>query len=400
MDESHAPFTAEEISPDAPPAGDNPAEAYNQTVLVLQGGGALGSYQGGAYEVLHDGGIRPDWVAGVSIGAINAAIIAGNAPERRVERLKSFWSQITSESPADTLAGLNPWVKSAFRQWSGYMSAVNGVPGFFRPSAVSPFFAPWALPSETSFYDISPLRETLLGHVDFERINGGDVRLSVGAVNVQTGNSVYFDSHLMRIEPEHIMASGALPPGFPAVEIDGTPYWDGGVVSNTPLTYVLHEAPDGLDGDTLVFQMDLFSARGHMPKTLDEVYGRIKDITYSSRTRLNTDAFFERYRLRQIIREMYERLPEEVQADPSVARCYAKAAHFRVSLVHLINSGAGEHGQSKDYEFSRMTMNEHWASGQVDARRAMTRRSWRKPPPERDGIRVYDFASEEKGEAR
>jgi NTE family protein len=393
MDQSRHDFAAAE-------AVSNPGAAYDQTVLVLQGGGALGSYQGGAYEVLHAGGVRPNWVAGVSIGAINAAIIAGNAPDNRVEKLRSFWAQITSESPADTLSGYNPWLKSAFRQWSGYMSALNGVPGFFRPAALTPFFAPWALPSETSFYDVSPLRDTLSQHVDFDRLNGGEVRLSVGAVNVRTGNSVYFDSHLTPITPEHIMASGALPPGFPAVTIDGEAYWDGGVVSNTPLTYVLHEAPAGLDGDTLVFQMDLFSSRGEVPKTLDEVYGRVKDITYSSRTRLNTDAFLERYRLRQSIRHMYERLPPEVQAEPSVAACYARAAHFRVSLVHLINSGAGDHGQSKDYEFSRLTMNEHWASGRVDAERAMKRRVWREPPPEKDGIRVYDFAAEERAGPR
>lgn len=389
MDQSHPDLAAADVV-------THPGAAYDQTVLVLQGGGALGSYQGGAYEVLHAGGVRPDWVAGVSIGAINAAIIAGNAPEDRVEKLRSFWAQITSESPADTLSGYNPWLKSAFRQWSGYMSALNGVPGFFRPAALTPFFAPWSLPSETSFYDISPLRETLLRHVDFDRINGGEVRLSVGAVNVRTGNSVYFDSHTTPITPEHIMASGALPPGFPAVTIDGEAYWDGGVVSNTPLTYVLHEAPAGLDGDTLVFQMDLFSSRGEVPKTLDAVYGRVKDITYSSRTRLNTDAFLERYRLRQAIRHMYERLSPEVQAEPSIAACYARAAHFRVSLVHLINSGGGDHGQSKDYEFSRLTMNEHWASGRLDAERAMRRRVWREPPPEKDGIRVYDFAAEDR----
>ncbi|MDC7682568.1 patatin-like phospholipase family protein [Asticcacaulis sp. BYS171W] len=368
-----------------------PATAYDQTVLVLQGGGALGSYQGGAYERLQAHGIEPDWVAGVSIGAINAAIIAGNPPEQRAAKLKSFWTQITAAFPSDSFSDLNPWLKAGFRQWSGYMSAINGVPGFFRPAAVSPFFAPWSMPSETSFYDISPLRETLIRHVDFDRLNTGDIRLSVGAVNVLTGNSVYFDTHTTTIAPEHIMASGALPPGFPAVMIDGEPYWDGGVVSNTPLTYVLHEAPAGLDGDTLVFQMDLFSARGEMPKTLDEVYGRVKDITYSSRTRLNTDAFLERYRLRQAIRAMYDHLPPEAREDPAIARCYARAAHFRVSIVHLINSESGDHGQSKDYEFSRVTMNEHWAAGGADAERAMTHRVWREPPPEKDGIRVYDF---------
>lgn len=367
-----------------------PGAGYDQTVLVLQGGGALGAYQGGAYEVLQDAGVEPDWVAGVSIGAINAAIIAGNAPEERGAKLKSFWTQISISFPAGDFSGLNPWVKSGFRQWSGYMSLLGGVPGFFRPTAMMPFVQPWALPSETSFYDITPLRETLLEHIDFERINRREMRLSVGAVNVLDGNSTYFDNHEIEITPDHIMASGALPPGFPAVTIDGVPYWDGGVVSNTPLTYVLLQADHGFDGDTLVFQVDLFSANGALPQTLDEVYGRLKDITYSSRTRLNTDAFLERYRLRRALRTMYEQLPLDVQAQAAVKDCYDQAAHHRVSIVHLINTASADHGNAKDYEFSRTTMNEHWRAGRADAEKALSQDGWRNPPPEADGIRVYD----------
>ncbi|MFT4091280.1 MAG: DUF3734 domain-containing protein [Asticcacaulis sp.] len=369
-------------------------DAYDQTVLVLQGGGALGSYQAGAYEVLQANEVEPDWVAGVSIGAINAAIIAGNPPETRCQQLRGFWEQISVQFPADEFSGLNPWLRASFRQWSGMMSALGGVPGFFRPSLFQPFVQPWTLPSDTSFYDTTPLRETLLKYVDFDRINSGEMRLSVGAVNVLTGNSIYFDSHETKIKPEHIMASGALPPGFPAIVIDGVPYWDGGVVSNTPLTYVLHSADGGLDGDTLVFQMDLFSASGGMPDTLDEVYARVKDITYSSRTRLNTDAFLERYRLRQTIRSLYERLPPEAREDADMQACYAKAAHHRVSIVHLINYDSSDHSHSKDYEFSRVTMNEHWEAGKRDAERAMSERRWREPPAEADGLRVYDFAKE------
>jgi len=366
--------------------------AYDQTVLVLQGGGALGSYQAGAFEVLQANAVEPDWVAGVSIGAINAAIIAGNPPETRSQQLRAFWEQISVTFPADQFSGLHPWMRSSFRQWSGMMSAVGGVPGFFRPALLQPFVQPWTLPSDTSFYDTAPLRDTLLQFVDFDRINRGEMRLSVGAVNVLKGNSVYFDSHEIEIKPEHIMASGALPPGFPAIVIDDVPYWDGGVVSNTPLTYVLHNASEGLTGDTLVFQVDLFSASGGMPETLDEVYARVKDITYSSRTRLNTDAFLERYRLRQTIRSLYERLPPEAQNDPDMRQCYSEAAHHRVSIVHLINHDSSGHSHSKDYEFSRVTMNEHWAAGRRDAEKAMRHRRWREPPPEADGLRVYDFS--------
>lgn len=386
---------AREQNPQPKKAKGSKTAAYDQTVLVLQGGGALGSYQAGAFEVLQANEVEPDWVAGVSIGAINAAIIAGNPPEDRCARLRGFWERISVRFPADELSGLHPWIRASFRQWSGMMSMFGGVPGFFQPGLVQPFVQPWTLPSDTSFYDTTPLRETLLQFVDFDRINSGAMRLSVGAVNVLTGNSVYFDSRETEIRPEHIMASGALPPGFPAIVIDGVPYWDGGVVSNTPLTYVLHSASEGLDGDTLVFQMDLFSASGGMPDTLDEVYARVKDITYSSRTRLNTDAFLERYRLRQTIRSLYERLPPEAQNDPDMRACYSKAAHHRVSIVHLINYDSTDHSHSKDYEFSRVTMNEHWAAGQRDAEKAMSKRRWREPPAEADGLRVYDFSRED-----
>lgn len=369
--------------------------AYDKTVLVLQGGGALGSYQAGVFEVLEANEVLPDWIAGVSIGAINAAIIAGNPPHERCAKLRAFWEQISVSFPADEWSGLTPWLRNAFRQWSSAVSTLTGVPGFFRPALSQPFVQPWTLPSDTSLYDTTPLRETLLKYVDFDRINSGETRLSVGAVNVLTGNSVYFDSHEIEIRPEHIMASGALPLSFPAIVIDSVPYWDGGVVSNTPLTYVLHNAEHGLDGDTLVFQVDLFSASGGIPRSFDEVYARYKDITYSSRTRLNTDAFLERYRLRQTIRSLYERLPPEAREDPVIADCYARAAHFRVSIVHLINYDSSDHSHSKDYEFSRVTMNEHWAAGKRDALTAMNKRRWREPPAEKDGLRVYDFAREE-----
>jgi NTE family protein len=365
---------------------------YEQTVLVLQGGGALGSYQAGAVEVLQTHGVKPDWVAGVSIGAINASIIAGNPPEQRIAALKSFWHGISKVFPADSLSTLNPWLRSGLQQWSGYMSMVAGVEGFFRPAGLSPFFGFGTKPSETSYYDVSPLRDTLMNHVDFELINKGRVRLSVGAVQVTTGNSVYFDSHDQTITPEHIMASGALPPGFPAVLIDNELYWDGGIVSNTPLSYVLHDANEGFNGDTLVFQVDLFNAHGAVPKSMDEVYGRLKDITYSSRTRLNTDDFLERYRLRQTIRKLYEQMPDSARQAPEAIECYKAAAHHRVSIVHLINSETNVQGQSKDYEFSRVTMNAHWAAGMSDAELAMKHKAWREPPSEADGIRVYDFS--------
>ncbi|WKL58928.1 patatin-like phospholipase family protein [Asticcacaulis sp. ZE23SCel15] len=373
---------------------------YEQVVLVLQGGGALGSYQAGAYQVLHAHGIEPNWIAGVSIGAINAAIIAGNAPDERMAKLTSFWEQISTAFPTDGLSNLNPWFNTQFRQMSGLWSMFQGVPGFFRPSAQTMFSTPWLLPSETSFYDVSPLRDTLLSHIDFKRLNDGDIRLSLGAVHVTSGNFVYFDNRERTITPEHIMASGALPPGFPAVMIDGEAYWDGGVVSNTPLSYVLHGGVGDMHEDTLVFQIDLFNAQGAMPETLDEVYARIKDITYSSRTRLNTDAFLQKYVLRQAIRTLYEHIPDDAKDCAEVQALKALASEDRVTIVHLIHRGTQCQTQSKDYEFSRVTMLENWASGVADAQTAMRHEEWRTPPTEKDGLMVYDFTRGAKRKAK
>ena len=368
---------------------------YDQTVLVLQGGGALGAYQAGAYEVLHEGGVEPDWIAGISIGAINAAIIAGNAPEDRVPALRAFWQEIATTIPGDILAGQHAHSEFNFRQFSGWLSAAAGVKGFFRPWFLPPWFNPPGTPEATSFYDTAPLRETLLRHVDFDRINKGPLRLSLGAVQVRTGNFVYFDTQEPErvIGPEHVMASAALPPGFPAVYVDGEAYWDGGLVSNTPLSYVLDA---GVAKDTLVFQIDLFSAVGPVPQTMDEVQERIKDITYSSRTRLNTDAFLEKYRLRQAVRELAKHIPAEVLESLCGSDEATDLYSGRVSLVHIINRANQREIQSKDYEFWRASIIEHWRDGRNDARIAIAETSWRTFNDPENGLAVYDYIRPEK----
>ena len=262
-----------------------PASYDKKVGLVLQGGGALGSYQAGVYEALASSEYLPDWVAGISIGAINAAIIAGNAPEKRVAHLRKFWEEIT-EPTAWWPTGLSGTYATWQRAAGGMAAMMFGQPGFFAPRALQEWFSQNA---PTSYYSTEALKETLERLVDFDRINNAkDMRLSVGAVNVRTGRFAYFDSAKITIRPEHVMASGALPPGFPPVEIDGEYYWDGGLVSNTPLQYVLDFSPRR---SRLTFQVDVFQGRGQLPTNLEEVNEREKDIRYSSRTRITTENF-------------------------------------------------------------------------------------------------------------
>jgi len=239
-----------------------PRPPFEQIALVLQGGGALGAYQGGVYEALAEADLHPDWVAGISIGAINTAIIVGNPPESRADRLREFWQGATAplwqgiEAACGPLLAAGDGLRSAMNQLSAGLAVSSGASGFFSPRLSVPWLAPAGTPEATSYYDTTPLRRTLERLVDFDRINAGEMRLSVGAVNVRSGNFVYFDTQTHTIAPEHIMASGALPPGFPAVEIEGEHYWDGGLVSNTPLQWVMDAEPRC---DTLAFQVDLYA---------------------------------------------------------------------------------------------------------------------------------------------
>lgn len=371
-------------------------------VLVLQGGGALGAYQAGVFEALAAGGYSPDWVAGISIGAVNAALIAGNPPERRVRALHAFWEQASSRIPFPSPFA-DGWGRRLFNETAAATVALTGIPGFFTPRTTPPWLALPGSPDAISLYDTSPLRATLLELVDFDLINSGKVRFSVGAVNVLNGNFAYFDNRDRLIEPEHIMASGALPPGFPPVMIDGEPYWDGGIVSNTPLQFVLDERAreaDHHDCDrvhaardpVLVFQVDLFSAHGMMPRSLAESAQREKDIRFSSRTRLNTDMQKRIEALEAAAARLADKLPEDLRDDPDVALLRANSCDSPVTILHLINRGEDYETQSKDYEFSRMTMEGHWQAGMHDVRRSFASPRWKKRHPHARGIATLDLA--------
>ncbi|WP_156678640.1 patatin-like phospholipase family protein [Sphingomonas profundi] len=340
----------------------------DQVALVLQGGGALGAYQAGVYEALAGAAIEIDWVAGISIGAVNAAIIAGNPPARRVDRLRAFWDGVSGSLPSFPI-----WPGERMREAVHLLSAgwvaAAGIPGFFSPRLIPPVLAPAGTPGALSFYDSAPLAATLDALVDWDLLNDGPVRLSVGAVELESGNFHYFDSRRERIDARHIMASGALPPGLPPVEIDGRLWWDGGLVSNTPLSHVL----DSQAGDLLVFQVDLFAAANDRPKTMMDVMSRAKEIQFSSRTRQISDQLLKLRREREAIRKVLAKLPADLAGDPDVTALAEAAREHSVNLVQLVYRANAWEGGSRDYEFSARTMGEHWSAGQAAVAQTITR---------------------------
>jgi NTE family protein len=368
---------------------------FECVALVLQGGGALGAYQAGVYEALSEAGIQPDWIAGISIGAINAAIIAGNEPNFRVDRLREFWTQVTADGLWPYLGEANLGLargevaRNFLSQMSATMALANGATGFFATRPVTPWLQPGGTVEATSFYDTKDLKRTLERLVDFDRLNAGAARFSIGAVNVRTGNFVYFDNTSHMIRPEHIMASGALPPGFPAIEIEGEHYWDGGLVSNTPLQWVVEQEPRR---DTLAFQVDLWSARGELPRNMLEVVTREKEIRFSSRTRAGTDQFKHVQSLRRAVAGLLEKLPDELQNSPE-AKLLRTAGDRKVyNIVQLIYRARNYEGHSKDYEFSRVSMDEHWRAGYHDARRTLRHREVLARPTNHEGVFTFDLA--------
>lgn len=367
-----------------------PAAADEDCILVLQGGGALGAYQAGVLESLSKVYREPNWVAGISIGSINAALIAGNAASARVAKLREFWDLVSSALPAP-LVSADPFGREGLNEASANQVMWFGVPGFFRPRfPPAPFQSRGSLQA-ISYYDTTPLRETLERLVDFDRINAGPLRLSVGAVNVRTGNFEYFDSAKQRIDARHVMASGALPPGFAPIEIDGEHYWDGGLVSNTPLQYVLDQPGKRR---RVVFQVDLFAATGALPTTLAEVTEREKDIRFSSRTRLNTTNELDRQVIAQAARRLRAKLPPAWRDDPDLQALSRVRCESAVDVVHLIYRSKHYETQSKDYEFSRLSMREHWEAGCADMAHTLHDPRWLERERSATGVHVFDLTSD------
>lgn len=389
---------------------------FDCVALLLQGGGALGAYQAGVYQALSEAHLDPNWVAGISIGAINSALIAGNPPDLRLEKLRQFWEIVTTAplwggagalrefwaSTGTKLGSIRPLDFGLFaprgdvarglaNQMSAGLALARGAHGFFAPRIPAPWLQPAGSAEATSYYDTAALKATLEHLIDFDRINARETRFSIGAVNVSTGNFVYFDNATHAIGPEHVMASCALPPAFPAVEIEGAHYWDGGLVSNTPLQWVLESEPRQ---DTLAFQVDLWSARGAFPRNMAEVTTRQKEIQYSSRTRANSDRFKHAQKIRNALSNLLQKLPKELKDSPEFAVLSPVADHKVYNLVQLIYRSQKYEGDSKDYEFSRESMQEHWGAGYHDTLRTLRHPEVLERPGSIEGVFTFDLAQD------
>ncbi|GGY08847.1 patatin-like phospholipase family protein [Pseudoduganella dura] len=347
-----------------------------RVVLVLQGGGALGAYQAGVYEALHEHGLAPDWVVGTSIGAINAALLAGNRQEDRLRRIREFWQRMSQRDPYDP-----KWMTAAQRRQNIRLSTlhamISGVRGFFRPRTFNPFAFGMSVPAEqASYYDTDELTATLEELVDFDVLNSPEgMRLTVNALRVANGDLVSFDSlDPGRITADHIRASGALPPGFPAVRIDGELYWDGGLYSNTPLQTVLDDTRRPVD--TLCFMVDLWSAQGPEPDTLEEVQTRQKDVTFASRSQRHLDDYVKVRRLQQKLRELYASMPPQQHTAQHARDLADLGCDTTLHVVRIPYAGHDWHMPLKDINFSQGSVQWRWSQGYADAQRAIGAAGW------------------------
>jgi len=360
--------------------------SHEHRILLLQGGGALGAYHGGVYEGIAAVGFAPDWVVGFSIGAINAALIAGNPPERRVERLHEFWNRMSGQAPF-VLPDAMDFARPMMNKMAAASAMFFGIPGFFSPRMPPPQFAPEGTLAAMSYYDTEPLRTTLEELVDFDRINSGDIRLSLGAVNARTGESVYFDSTTHRIDASHVMASGALPPGFPPVEIDGEHYFDGGIMSNTPLQYVAKD----FRLNALIVAVDLFSGLGKLPQNIAQVQERVKDISFQSKTRFSYEQVRQIEAIRSALADVLAKLPANLRSDPQVKKLQEISRRGPLSLVHLVNRCDTKSSDFKDYEFSRATVTDLWRAGHDDVQKVLQHPQACTVTDLGNGVRVFDL---------
>jgi NTE family protein len=359
-----------------------------QIVLVLQGGGALGAYQVGVMQALHEAGIEPDWVIGTSIGAINAALIAGNAPEHRLDRLHAFWDTLRWRSPLSSLPFFEP---GALNPLANLSVIANGVPGFFAPNPSAAWGPMTAVGVEhAAYYDTAPLAATLGQHVDFQRIAGGATRLTVGAVNVRSGQMRYFDSREEKLDARHVMASGALPPAFPAVRIGNDHYWDGGIYSNTPIEAVLDDKPRR---SSLIFAVQLWNPNGEAPDSIWQVMGRQKDIQYASRSDSHIARQKQIHRLRHVINELVQQLPAARREDANVRELASWGCKTTMHIVRLLAPRLAAEDHTKDIDFTPTGIRARCEAGLIDAREVIEQAPWLNEVAAHEGVVVHDHAS-------
>lgn len=356
-----------------------------QRVMVLQGGGALGAYQAGVYQALHEAGIELDWVIGTSIGAITAALIAGNEPEHRLDRLAEFWDRVEYALPVNALS-----VLPGGAQTSRLMTMWGGLPAFFWPNPVALMGQNWPLGAEQAgYYATEPLRKTLSSLVDFDRINQGDMRISVGAANVCTSQMHYFDSREQVFCVDHVMASGALPPAFPPVRVEGELYWDGGILSNTPLEAIFDDNPRR---DALVFSVHLWNPDGPEPVTMQEVLGRQKEVQFASRSRSQVQRQRQIHKLRHVIANLAQRLPESVRNNNEVAALTGYGCTTQMHVVALLVPALPEEDHTKDLDFSGGSIRARWAAGYAQTQMALEQAPWNEPVDPLEGVILHRFA--------
>jgi NTE family protein len=350
--------------------GSHRASLPGQVVLVLQGGGALGAYQAGVYQALQEAGVEPDWIVGTSVGAINASLIVGNAPQDRLARLNEFWNRMQRTSQWD-LRGVLPGFGD---KWSYWTTLTHGIPGFFTPNPLAHAGDGYPLgPDRAGYYSTAPLQATLSELVDFDLINRGSPRLTVGAAHVRTSQMTYFDSRHCKLDVKHIMASGALPPAFPAVRVDGELYWDGGILSNTPTEVVLDDNPRK---DSLIFTVHLWNPVGDEPNTMADVLNRQKDVQYSSRIASQITRHQQTHRLRHVINELAARLPESERDRPEMKELMSYGCQTRMHVVQLLAPQLSRENHTKDVDFSPTGIRQRWDAGYAHTRAVLAREPW------------------------
>ena len=356
-----------------------------QVVLVFQGGGALGAYQGGVYQALHETRIEPNWVVGTSIGAINGAIITGNDVTSRLDRLREFWDRLERKPQwHETLFGEQVAATSAYMA-----TLMQGIAGYYAPNHAITFGGINAAVGveQAAFYTIKDFRATVSNVVDFERLNAKQMRLTVGAVNVRTGKMHYFDSRNMPITLDHILASGALPPGFPAIRIDGDPYWDGGLYSNTPIEVVFDDNPRR---DSVVFSVQIFPIAGPEPDSVLRVMSRQIDIQYASRADSHIPRQEHIHQLRHMVRELVRMLPEEKRNTPEVKEMAGYGCGTFMHIVRINARPAGNEDMLREIDFTASGIQRRWKAGYEDTMRTLERRPWEVPIDPMVGVAVHD----------